>query len=105
MLAAAREFVAFFDSWGVAHFREEEERLFPLLFEDAGAEEAPDELVRALLDHVRLHALAARLRAQLAEGDVEAETLQRAGTLLAAHVRLEERELFPLIERRFLLDE
>ena len=81
----------------MTHFRDEEEHLFPLLFEQAGAE-APEELVRALLDHARLHALAARLRAGLAIGKVEAETLQSAGALLEAHVRLEERELFPLIE-------
>jgi hypothetical protein len=101
--AGARAFLAFFDGWGVAHFREEEERLFPLFFEHPGAE-PPAELVRALLDHVRLHALAARLRSQLTEGEVEAETLRRAGALLARHVRLEERELFPLIEQRSLLD-
>ena len=69
------------------------------MFEQAGAE-APEELVRALLDHARLHALAAQLRSGLAMGEVEAETLQSAGALLEAHVRLEERELFPLIELR-----
>ena len=97
LLAAGRDFLIFFDGSGVTHFRDEEEHLFPLLFEQAGAE-APEELVRALLDHARLHALAARLRAGLAIGKVEAETLQSAGALLEAHVRLEERELFPLIE-------
>ena len=69
------------------------------MLEQAGAE-APKELVRALLDHARLHALAAQLRSGLAVGVVEAETLQSAGALLEAHVRLEERELFPLIELR-----
>jgi len=96
-LAAAREFLFFFDGAGVTHFRDEEERLFPLLLEQAGAE-APEELVRALLDHTRLHALAAQLRSGLAVEVVEAETLQSAGALLEAHIRLEERELFPLIE-------
>ena len=95
--AAGRDFLAFFDGSGVTQFRDEEEHLFPLLFEQAGAA-APEELVRALLDHARLHALAARLRLGLANGKVEAETLQSAGALLEAHVRLEERELFPLIE-------
>jgi hypothetical protein len=99
LLAAARDFLVFFDGWGVTHFRDEEEHLFPLLFEQAGAE-APEELVRALLDHARLHALAAQLRSGVAVGVVEAETLQSAGALLEAHVRLEERELFPLIELR-----
>jgi hypothetical protein len=99
LLAAGRDFLVFFDGWGVAHFRDEEEHLFPLLFEQVGAE-APEELVHALLDHVRLHALAAQLRSGLAMGEVDAETLQITGALLEAHVRLEERELFPLIELR-----
>jgi quercetin dioxygenase-like cupin family protein len=97
LLESAREFLVFFEGRALSHFREEEERLFPLLLDYEGAE-APEELVRALLDHVRLHALAAQLRSGLAVGEVEVETLRRAGALLEAHVRLEERELFPLIE-------
>ena len=99
LLSAGRDFLVFFDGSGVTHFRDEEEHLFPLLSEQAGAV-APEELVRALLDHARLHALAAQPRAGLAMGKVEAETLQSAGALLEAHARLEEHELFPLIELR-----
>lgn len=97
-LAAARAFLAFFEGRAIAHFREEEERLFPLLMTDDA--EPPEELVRALLEHARLHALAGRLRAEFTAGEVGAETLRSVGALLEAHVRLEERELFPLIEQR-----
>ena len=34
----------------------------------------------------------------MAAGIVDRETLQAAGELLDAHIRLEERQLFPLIE-------
>jgi Hemerythrin HHE cation binding domain len=70
-------FRRFFAAVTVPHFREEEETLFPLLVD---AEEARPLLVEALLDHQRLHALAATL-----DG--------------SADVRRTMRELFPLIER------
>jgi mannose-6-phosphate isomerase-like protein (cupin superfamily) len=90
--AAASAFRRFFAGVTVPHFREEEERLFPLVVE---AEEARPLLVQALLDHQRLHALAAAL-----DGQADLRTSMRElGQRLEAHVRLEERELFPLIER------
>ena len=97
-VVAARAFLTFFEGRAVAHFREEEERLFPLLMGDGA--EAPGELVQALVDHARLHALAAGLRSGLAAGEVDAEALRCAGEALEAHVRFEERRLFPLIEQR-----
>lgn len=89
---AAEAFAAFFASVTVPHFREEEEQLFPLV---ADSDEAAPLLVQALLDHQRLHALAARLGSQ---EDLRA-TMVELADLLEAHVRREERELFPLIER------
>ena len=83
---------------GAAHFREEEERLFPLLLVDGAV--APESLTQALLDHARLRALSTRLRAQLELGEVESRSLLEPGELLERHVRLEERELFSLIELR-----
>ena len=56
--AAAAAFRRFFAAVSVPHFREEEETLFPLVVD---AEEARPLLVEALLDHQRLHALAAAL--------------------------------------------
>ena len=89
---AATAFVRFFRTSSVPHFREEEEALFPLVID---VEEARALLVQALLDHQHLHALVAALEAR---GDVRA-TMGELGERLEAHVRLEERQLFPLIER------
>jgi iron-sulfur cluster repair protein YtfE (RIC family) len=85
-------FRRFFAAVTVPHFREEEETLFPLLVD---AEEARPLLVEALLDHQRLHALTAAL-----DGSADVRrSMRELGERLEAHVRLEERELFPLIER------
>jgi mannose-6-phosphate isomerase-like protein (cupin superfamily) len=90
--AAAASFAAFFAGVTVPHFREEEEQLFPLV---ADSDEAAPLVVQALLDHQRLHALAARLGSP----DDLRTTMVELADLLEAHVRREERELFPLIER------
>ena len=96
-VAAARAFVAFFGAHMVPHFRHEEETVFPLLVEAEGDGRAL--LVQALLDHQRLHALAARLVAELAAGAVSSTLFSETGALLESHVRLEERQLFPLVEQ------
>lgn len=88
--AEAAAFARFFAEESVRHFRDEEERLFPLV---AHSEEAQPLVVRALLEHQQLHALAR----QLASG--ESGPMRELAELLEAHVRFEERELFPLIER------
>jgi quercetin dioxygenase-like cupin family protein len=70
--------------------------LFPTAVD---CEQAHELLVQALLEHQRLHALAARLQQQLAAGEGVAEVMRRLAELLEAHVRLEERRLFPVIEQ------
>jgi hemerythrin-like domain-containing protein len=89
--AAARAFVEFFNDVTVAHFREEEETLFPLVADDDACRPL---LVQALLDHQQLH----RLVDALGRGGDLRESMAAAAELLEAHVRREERELFPLIE-------
>ena len=69
------------------HFRDEEELLFPLLAE---AEGPPEALVRAATQHARIRALVRRLP--------DSEAAAELGALLEEHVRLEEREPFPLIQ-------
>jgi quercetin dioxygenase-like cupin family protein len=88
--AEAAAFSRFFAEESVRHFRDEEERLFPLV---AHSKEAQPLVVRALLEHQQLHALAR----QVASG--ETAPMGELAELLEAHVRFEERELFPLIER------
>jgi quercetin dioxygenase-like cupin family protein len=90
--SAASAFVRFFRRSSIPHFREEEEAFFPLVVD---VEEARALLVQALLDHQHLHSLVAALEAG---SDVRA-TMRELGERLEAHVRLEERQLFPLIER------
>jgi mannose-6-phosphate isomerase-like protein (cupin superfamily) len=94
-LRAAETFVRFIDREGGDHFREEEELLFPLM---AASLDEPAELVeRATRDHTRLRAGAVRL--QRSPGPPDPEVLRALGERLDAHIRLEERELFPLAER------
>jgi quercetin dioxygenase-like cupin family protein/iron-sulfur cluster repair protein YtfE (RIC family) len=98
VLEAATAFLAFFASSVVPHFREEEELLFPRV---ADAEEARELVAQALLEHQRLHLAAAELGELVARGCADGATgrrMRELATLLEAHVRLEERQLFPLIE-------
>lgn len=94
--AVATAFLCFFADETVRHFREEEELLFPSILE---FEEARELLVQALLEHQHLHALTARLQRLVMTGGEVDDVMRELGRLLEAHVRLEERELFPLIER------
>jgi iron-sulfur cluster repair protein YtfE (RIC family) len=93
--AASRAFLGFFADESTRHFRDEEERLFPAVVD---VEEAREPIVQALLEHQRLHALAARLRALVEDGRDPSDVMRELGVLLEAHVRHEERVLFPLIE-------
>lgn len=96
-LDAARSFLEHFDTQAVRHFREEEEQLLPLVIDHA---DAPIELItRVLLEHVRIHRLVADLRAQVEAGGVAPDALTSIAELVQAHVRAEENELFPAIER------
>ena len=91
--AARTRFLAYWDEEGRRHFQLEEELLFPA-FAAHGDPRHPL-VLRALGDHVVIRSRAA----QLAATDEPAiDVLHELGTDLATHVRLEERELFPVIE-------
>ena len=94
-LAAAAAYVDVFFTETVAHFRAEEERLFPAYVRAAGESVL---LRRILEEHMKLHGLVRALRAHVAAGDVAGDELRALGGLLHDHVRAEERELFPAIE-------
>jgi mannose-6-phosphate isomerase-like protein (cupin superfamily) len=87
---AARAFLRHYALHVVRHFREEEELVFPLLPLE------PPELDRVLVEHQRIRALVRRLEA----ADREPETLAGLGELLDAHIRLEERVVFELVQER-----
>jgi quercetin dioxygenase-like cupin family protein/hemerythrin len=93
--ATARAFLRFFADETVRHFREEEELLFPRVID---FEEPRELLVQALLEHQRLHALTGRLQQIVTTGGEADSVMRELGELLEAHIRLEERRLFPLIE-------
>jgi hemerythrin-like domain-containing protein len=96
-LRAASGFAAFFARETAVHFREEEELLFPLL---AGRSEAAQALLaETALQHAEIRALVARLERSIAAEDVEAGLLAELGALLERHIRLEERQIFPLAEK------
>jgi hemerythrin-like domain-containing protein len=92
----ARKFVAFFRAETIGHFREEEEIVFPLAVDDPRAQEL---LGRVVVEHLEIHALVSRLAGEVASGEVTAEIAVETAKTLEAHIRLEEREIFPLLER------
>lgn len=94
---AVREFIAAFSRDTLQHFHEEEQGAFPLLARYAGAEEPL--LVRAQEDHLELQALAARLAQDLESERADASLMRVVADRLQTHIRLEERELFPLLEQ------
>jgi len=95
-LAAASEFGEFFRNEERVHLRDEEEELFPLLLRHVSVQPAP--LREARVQHVQLEGFARKLQIAVVAGNVDRETLDAAGELLDGHIRLEERQLFPLIE-------
>ena len=92
-VAARDAFLAFWREHGANHFRVEEEVLLPAFA--VHADPNAECVARMLMDHVRIRAAARRLEQP---GDQPVESLHELGTLLERHVRLEEREVFPLIE-------
>jgi hypothetical protein len=91
---ARTAFLAFWDGPGQMHFRLEEEILLPAY---AGHGDAHHPLVaQALCEHVDIRHRADELARH--EGSPPG-ALNDLGVRLAKHVQLEERELFPLIER------
>jgi iron-sulfur cluster repair protein YtfE (RIC family) len=92
--AAARgAFLAFWEQEGNQHFRVEEEVVLPAFARHGSPEH--EAVVRVLTDHVALRRLAADLAADPLPAP---EALNDLGERLRAHIRHEERVLFPLIE-------
>jgi hemerythrin-like domain-containing protein len=88
------DFLDFWFSVGHLHFRAEEEVLLPAY--SAYADVSREEVVRVLVDHVEIRREAHEL-GSLKSGPPP-ERLHALGERLDAHVRHEERVLFPLIE-------
>jgi hemerythrin-like domain-containing protein len=85
----------FFATDLVAHFKAEEEALFSAMRDFVGADRLLGEL---LTEHRKLERLAERLGGT--EVGELVSTLGEFADLLEAHIRKEERELFPLYEKQ-----
>jgi len=94
---AARNFLEFWRRDTSLHFRKEEEVLLPVLARYAGdLGERP--VLRMLAQHARIRGLAMQLSDELERDGVRQDTLRNLGEQLEAHIRLEERRVFPFIE-------
>jgi len=95
----ADKFVAFWHKSGIVHFREEEEVLLPAyarytrLDQDAG-------IMRLLAEHAEIRAAVEDFeRRRKKKLPIEAAAMAHLAKLLHDHVRFEENDVFPRIER------
>ena len=95
--AVARGFLDFWQKDTAHHFRKEEEVLLPVMAR-YGGDLSRKALVEMLEDHARIRGLVMRLSDEAMGGNVRPETLHEIGERLEAHIRLEERAVFPLVE-------
>jgi len=91
--AAVARFGEFWSAAGARHFEIEEELVLPALPADDAAWAEAVARVRAEHDLIRAQATA------VLGGQDDRESARELGALLNAHVRFEERTLFPLLEQ------
>ncbi len=93
---AADDFINFYLGRALHHFREEEELFFPPAIEH---EEARPMVARAVLEHLNIHRLVGLLKRDLVKSQIGSELMTEISEAMRLHVRFEEDELFPLIEK------
>jgi hemerythrin-like domain-containing protein len=93
----ARETISFFHESLVPHFQAEEEVLFPGLLAYLG--EHKKIVIDLLENHQQLRALIAEMEAENDPAQLTGH-LRAFADLLEHHIRREERELFPIYEKR-----
>jgi iron-sulfur cluster repair protein YtfE (RIC family) len=93
----ARDFLEFWRLDTSRHFRKEEEVLLPVLAR-YGGDLGERHILQMLTQHARIRGLAMQLSDELEQGKIREDTLRKLGEQLEAHIRLEERQVFPLIE-------
>jgi hemerythrin-like domain-containing protein len=93
----ARDFLDFWQRETSLHFRKEEEVLLPVLARYGGDLGEPP-ILQMVTQHARIRGLAMQLSDELKHDEIQEDTLRILGEQLEAHIRLEEREVFPLIE-------
>jgi len=85
------------DFWnpdGQEHFREEEEILLPAYAQYKDINQP--EIIEMLLEHVQIRSLFDQL---LKSKDADLNIMHDLGAILEAHIRKEERVIFPMIEK------
>lgn len=95
---AARNFLGFWQEDTSVHFRKEEEVLMPVVARHGGDLLEAEPVAEMLVQHARIRGLAMQIRDEVGRDDVQPNTLRELGEQLEDHIRLEEREVFPLIE-------
>jgi iron-sulfur cluster repair protein YtfE (RIC family) len=95
--SAAKEFLDFWQKETTNHFRKEEEVLLPVVAR-YGGDVSQDSFVEMLAQHAHIRGLVMRLSDEVMGGNVRPQTLHEIGEQLEAHIRLEERAVFPLVE-------
>jgi hemerythrin-like domain-containing protein len=92
----ASEFAQFHKEGLLPHFRHEEEWVLPRFLRHV-PEDHPM-VLRLLTDHVALHAMVYLVGCAAESGDDLTRPLSELADRLEAHIRFEERELFPRVE-------
>ena len=95
--AAVKRFLDFWQRDTALHFRKEEEVLLPVIAR-YGGDLSREPLLEMIEDHARIRGLVMQLSDEAMDGNVRLETLHKIAERLEAHIRLEERVVFPLIE-------
>jgi iron-sulfur cluster repair protein YtfE (RIC family) len=94
---AARSFLRFWEKDTSLHFREEEEVLLSV-YARCGGDLGAEPIQEMVADHARIRGLVLALIDEDLSGEASMDTLRKIGERLEAHIRLEERRVFPLVE-------
>ncbi|SHN26659.1 hemerythrin domain-containing protein [Gracilibacillus kekensis] len=89
-----RDVIDFWEKDGEDHFRDEEEVLLPLYGQYESVEQP--EIREMLIQHVQIRSYVYQIRGTKRP---DRQLFRELGTLLQEHVRLEERVIFPMIEK------
>jgi hypothetical protein len=96
-VAGARAFAGFFRDDAARHFSDEESHLLPALMNKGEEERAM--MVKILVEHIEIRELVDELERDARAGDVEPRLMRRVAGAFSAHIKLEERQLFPMLQR------
>jgi hemerythrin-like domain-containing protein len=95
----AAKFIRFWHKTGSLHFREEEEVLLPAYAQHTRLDQDVD-VMRILADHAEIRGIVQEFeRRQSSNVPIGAQEMAHLAKLLHDHVRLEENEVFPRIEK------